>query len=80
MIDNIPLSASIFDITVYAFQNFQNLTTKLGQNCYFYLPKIDFLEEAYFWNEILSHLETLLGADPNSFKVTVIVESVIAMT
>lgn len=37
------------------------------------------MEEAVFWNEILIHLETLLGAAPNSFKVSVIIESVVAL-
>ncbi len=75
------MSASIFDMTVYAFHNLNNLKSdKLGhQSCYFYLPRIDFMEEAAFWNDLLAHLETLLGAAPNSFKVTVIVESVVAL-
>ena len=30
IIDNTPISATIFDITVYAFQNYQNLTSKLS--------------------------------------------------
>lgn len=74
------MSATLFDLTVYAFNNFTNLKEKHDQSCYFYLPKIDFLEEAIFWNDILSYLEAQLGAEPNSFKVTVIVESVIALT
>ena len=76
------MSAAIFDITVYAFHNLAKLASeKLGnQSCYFYLPKIDFVEEAIFWNDILCHLESLLGAPSMSFKVTVIVESVIALS
>lgn len=66
LIDNAPMSAAIFDITVYAFHNLTKLASeKLGhQSCYFYLPKIDFEGEAIFWNDILCHLETLLGAPP----------------
>ena len=55
------------------------MTEKLGQSCYFYIPKIDFLEEAIFWGEMLSFLELSLGVPKNSFKVTVIVESVTAL-
>lgn len=46
IVDNVTISAAIFDVTVYAFHNYQNLTEKSGQNCYFYLPKINFIEEA----------------------------------
>ena len=30
MVDSTPISAAIFDLTVYAYHNYKNLTTKLG--------------------------------------------------
>lgn len=44
------------------------------------MPKIDFMEEATFWNDILTTLESLMEAPANSFKVSVIVESVVALS
>lgn len=79
LIDGVPISASIFDITTYAFNNFNTLKQKHNQSCYFYLPKIDFMEEAQLWNEILSFLEAKMGAEQNSFKVTVVIESILAV-
>jgi malate synthase len=38
------------------------------------------MEEAILWNDILTFLEQLIGAEPNSFKVTVVIESIIAVT
>ena len=38
------------------------------------------MEEATLWNDILTFLEQLIGAEANSFKVTVVIESVIAVT
>ena len=49
LVDGTPISASIFDLTVYAYLNHQGLK-ELGQSCYFYLPKINNMEEAMFWN------------------------------
>lgn len=43
------------------------------------MPKIDFVEEAIFWGDVIAYLEKSLGAPKNSFKVTVIVESVTAL-
>ena len=79
LVDGVPISAALFDVTVYAFNNLANLRDNLRQNCYFYLPKIEFMEEAAFWNEILSFLEEKLGVPQFSFKVSVIVESVVAV-
>lgn len=50
VIDGVAISASIFDITVYAYHNHKTLTESLNQSCYFYLPKINYMEEAIFWN------------------------------
>ncbi len=38
------------------------------------------MEEAILWNYILSFLEQLIGVELNSFKVTVVIESIVAVT
>ncbi|CDW81162.1 malate synthase [Stylonychia lemnae] len=78
LVDGTPISATIFDLTVYAYLNHQTLQD-LGQSCYFYLPKINNMEEAIFWNQMLIYLEKQLLVPTNTFKVTVIVETVTAM-
>jgi malate synthase len=37
------------------------------------------MEEAQLWNDILSFLEAKMGAEQNSFKVTVVIESILAV-
>jgi len=78
-IDGLSLSASMFDVAVYAFNNAQYLSENYGSTCYFYLPKIDFMEDAQLWDKILGYIEREIGVEENSFKVTVIVESVSAL-
>ena len=80
LIDGVSISAAIFDVTVYAYNNFKNLKDKHSQSCHFYLPKIDFMEEALLWNEMLTFLEAKLGVEQNTFKVTVVIESIVAVT
>jgi malate synthase len=38
------------------------------------------MEEAILWNDVLTFLEQLIGVELNSFKVTVVIESIIAVT
>jgi malate synthase len=79
LIDGVPISAGLFDVVVYAYHNARILYDQLKQSCYFYLPKVDFMEEAILWDDILSKLEHHLGVPRYSFKVTVIVESITAV-
>jgi len=72
------VSGAFLDLVVYAYHNYQPLKQELHQNCYFYLPKIASFEEALLWEQVLSKVEQMLGAAPHSFKVSVIVENLIA--
>jgi malate synthase len=75
MIGGQPVGATIFDMVVYAFHNYENLK-KLGQSCYFYLSKVQSMEEAMFYGDVLSELERHLNLPAHSFKVSLICESV----
>lgn len=79
LVDGRPISATIFDIVVYAFSNSRILIEKYKQSCYFYLPKIQYMEEAIFYDDLLTNLEHYLKVPENSFKVTLIVESISAI-
>ena len=42
---------------------------------YFYLPKLQSMEEAALWDEVLAHIEATLGLPPGQIKVTVLIET-----
>ena len=66
-------SASIVDLTLYVVNNYQRLQQD-GSSIVLYLPKIQTAEEAAFWNEMLTALESHLGLGVGTIKVYVLVE------
>jgi malate synthase len=69
------LGASIVDLTLYVTNNHQALTKAQGVPV-LYLPKIQTAEEAAYWNELLSTLESHLGLLQGHLKAYVLVEQV----
>ena len=73
-IDGARLSASLFDLGLFAFHNAAALAAKdLGP--YFYLPKLQCMEEAQLWDEVLAFIEVRLGLPIGQMKVTVLIET-----
>jgi malate synthase len=73
-IDGVPISASLFDLGLFAFHNSDVLAAK-ERGPYFYLPKLQSMEEAALWNDVLDHIEAALGLAPGQVKVTVLIET-----
>jgi malate synthase len=73
-IDGAPMSASLFDLGLFAFHNSDVLAAK-DRGPYFYLPKLQSMEEAQLWNDVLDHVEQGLGLVPGQIKVTVLIET-----
>ena len=74
LIDAVRLSASLFDLGLFAFHNAAALAGKnLGP--YFYLPKLQCMEEAQLWDEVLAFIEVRLGLPIGQMKVTVLIET-----
>ena len=42
---------------------------------YFYLPKLQSMEEAALWDDVLAHIEATLGLPEGQIKVTVLIET-----
>ncbi|MGO1071087.1 malate synthase A [Lysobacter sp. CA199] len=77
-IDGAPMSGSLFDLGLFAFHNAVALAGK-DRGPYFYLPKLQSMEEAQLWNEAIGHVETELGLQPGQIKVTVLIETLPAV-
>ncbi|MGH8078805.1 MAG: malate synthase, partial [Lysobacter sp.] len=73
-IDGVAMSASLFDLGLFAFHNSDVLAAK-DRGPYFYLPKLQSMEEAQLWNDVLDHIEQALGLAPGQIKVTVLIET-----
>lgn len=73
-VDGDRLSGALFDAALFAFHNARALAGK-DRGPYFYLPKLQSMEEAALWDEVLAHIEDALGLPPGQMKVTVLIET-----
>jgi malate synthase len=73
--DGSGFSASIADVVLYVVNNHERMRNT-GSSVVLYLPKIQTAEEAAFWNDLLSALESHLGLGPGTIKTYVLVEQV----
>jgi malate synthase len=74
LVDGQRLSASLFDLGLFAFHNATALAAR-DRGPYFYLPKLQCMEEAALWDEVLAFLEVRLGLPIGQMKVTVLIET-----
>jgi malate synthase len=74
VVDGTPMSGSLFDLGLFAFHNARALHAK-DRGPYFYLPKLECMEEAALWDAALTHIETALGLPVGTMKVTVLIET-----
>ena len=77
-VDGAPISGGLFDLGLFAFHNAAALVAK-DRGPYFYLPKLQSMEEAQLWNEVLDHVERALGLAAGQIKVTVLIETLPAV-
>ncbi|HVI46379.1 MAG TPA: malate synthase A [Chitinophaga sp.] len=78
VIDDEPISASLFDFGVYFFHNAAALLRN-GDGPYFYLPKTESYKEARLWNEVFDFAEEYAFILPGSIKATVLIETIPAV-
>lgn len=73
-VDGECISASLFDLGLFAFHNAKALAAK-DRGPYFYLPKLQSMEEAALWQAVMSHIEAELGLPEGQMKATVLIET-----
>ena len=74
LVDGVPISAGLFDLGLFAFHNARALAA-LDRGPFFYLPKLQSMEEAALWNDVLGQIEGALGLPDGQIKVTVLIET-----
>ena len=67
LVDGERVSASLFDLGLFAFHNSDVLAAK-DRGPYFYLPKLQSMEEAQLWNDVLDCIESELRLPPASSR------------
>ena len=77
LVDEKPISASLFDFGLYFFHNAQRLIRK-GTGPYFYLPKMESHLEARLWNDVFCFAQDELGIPRGTIRATVLIETILA--
>lgn len=77
LIDNQPISASLFDFGLYFFHNAHELVQR-GSAPYFYLPKLESHLEARLWNDVFNFAQDKLGIPRGTIRATVLIETILA--
>jgi malate synthase len=77
LVDGRPVPGAFVDFGLYLFHNHAELKRR-GTGPYFYLPKLESHLEARLWAEVFRHAESRLGLAPQTIKVTVLIETILA--
>ncbi|MBX9694700.1 MAG: malate synthase A [Cyanobacteria bacterium] len=77
LVDNEPISASLFDFGMYFFHNADELL-KRGSGPYFYLPKMESHLEARLWNDVFNFAQDKLGIARGTIRATMLIETILA--
>ena len=76
-VDGKQVPGAFVDFGLYLFHNHAELKHR-GTGPYFYLPKTESHLEARLWAEVFRHAEARLGLLPQTIKVTVLIETILA--
>lgn len=77
-VDGEPMAGALVDFGLFAFHNAHALDARdLGP--YFYLPKLEAMEEATLWNEVMALAEDELSLPYGTMKATVLIETLPAV-
>lgn len=77
LVDDQPVSASLFDFGLYFFHNTHELLQR-GTGPYFYLPKLESHQEASLWNDVFNLAQDDLGIRCGTIRATVLIETIMA--
>ena len=77
-VDGETIAGALVDFGLFAFHNARALHAS-GRGPYFYLPKLEAMEEAALWNEVMALAEDELDLPYGSMKATVLIETLPAV-
>lgn len=77
LVNDKPISASLFDFGLFFFHNAKTLIKKRS-GPYFYLPKLESRFEARLWNDVFIFAQDYLGIAQGTIRATVLLENILA--
>lgn len=76
--NNQPIAGCLMDFALYFFHNYQSRAEQ-GLGVYYYIPKLESMEEAQWWDDIFSFTETYFNVPKGTIRATVLIETLPAV-
>ncbi|QFT12050.1 malate synthase A [Vibrio sp. THAF190c] len=76
--NNQPIAGCLMDFALYFFHNYQSRAEQ-GLGVYYYIPKLESMEEAQWWDDIFSFTEQYFKAPKGTIRATVLIETLPAV-
>jgi len=70
-----PVAGAFFDFALYAWHNARAALAQ-GSGPYFYIPKLESMEEAQLWSEVFALTEAKLRLERGTIKATILIETI----
>ena len=70
-----PVAGGLFDFGLYLWHN-ARAALSAGSGPYFYLPKLESMEEAALWSDVFAFAEHKLRLERGTIKATVLIETI----
>ena len=76
--NNQPIAGCLMDFALYFFHNYQSRADQ-GLGVYYYIPKLESMEEAQWWDDIFSFTEQYFKVPKGTIRATVLIETLPAV-
>lgn len=76
--NNQPIAGCLMDFALYFFHNYQSREDQ-GLGVYYYIPKLESMEEAQWWDDIFSFTEQYFKVPKGTIRATVLIETLPAV-
>jgi malate synthase len=73
-VDGRPVAGAFFDFALYVWHNARRALGQ-GSGPYFYIPKLESMEEAKLWSDVFALAEARLRLERGTIKATVLIET-----
>jgi malate synthase len=76
-VDGEAVAGAFFDFALYAWHNARRALSA-GSGPYFYIPKLESMEEAALWSDVFGFAENKLRLERGTIKATILIETITA--
>lgn len=75
---NKPIPGCLMDFALYFYHNYLNRAEQ-GLGVYYYIPKLESMEESQWWDDVFSFTEDYFGVQRGTIRATVLIETLPAV-